>query len=83
MNTKRYVAILALILAVGVGSAASAGVGGGQQRVCFPAAKWDAPNAKRPCARIVRVFEDGSVRVRVEDASGQLRYRAGVGARDR
>lgn len=55
-------------------------------RTCFPAAKWNTgtvPASKRPCARIVRVFEDGSVRIRVEDASGSLRYGAGIGARDR
>jgi hypothetical protein len=52
-------------------------------RSCFPAKRWDAKPSRRPCARIVRVFEDGSVRLRVEDAGGRFRYRAGVGARDR
>jgi hypothetical protein len=52
-------------------------------RTCFPAAKWGpAPDRLRPCARIVRVFEDGSVQLAVEDASGRVRWRATVGARD-
>lgn len=56
-------------------------------RVCFPASSWDeqygVPDSKRPCARIVRVEEDGSVRVVVTDADGTFRYAAGIGARDR
>lgn len=82
MNTIRYGAILALLLLIAVGAVASAGVHSAQ-RVCFPAAKWDAAAGKRPCARIVRVFEDGSVRVAVSDANGTVRYTTGVGALDR
>ncbi len=52
-------------------------------RVCFPASKWDAKDSKRPCARVVRVEEDGSVRVKVADADGAYRYSATVGAEDR
>lgn len=71
-------AIVALALAAGIASADRQ-----SPRACFPAGKWDADQGKRPCAKIVRVYEDGSVRVAVSDASGKLRYRAGVGAKDR
>lgn len=40
-------------------------------RVCFPAHKWHAAKAKRPCAQIVRVYEDGSVRLRITSAKGR------------
>lgn len=84
MNTKRYVAILALVLVAAVGSTATAGIHGGQQaRTCFPAAKWDAKQSKRPCVRIVRVSEDGSFQFAVSDADGTVRYTSGVGAQDR
>jgi hypothetical protein len=52
-------------------------------RVCFPAARWDADDAERPCVRVVRLYEDGSLVVRVSDADGTVRYTAGVGALDR
>lgn len=52
-------------------------------RTCFPLASWDARPSQRPCARIVRVAEDGSVRFRVENAGGRIRWRATVGAQDR
>lgn len=52
-------------------------------RACFPAAKWSADQRRRPCARVVRVAEDGTVRLRVENAGGRVRYSATVGARDR
>lgn len=47
-------------------------------RVCFPASSWDAPNKRRPCVRVVRLYEDGSLRLRVSDAGGRLRYVTGV-----
>lgn len=49
------------------------------ERVCFPAGKWDADDAVRPCARITGVYEDGSVEVAVSDADGTVRYTTGVG----
>lgn len=55
-------------------------------RTCYPLADWDTGNVSadyRPCARIARVFEDGSVRVQVSDADGTVRWGAGIGARDR
>jgi hypothetical protein len=56
-------------------------------RVCFPDRKWNeeygTPDAFRPCARIVTVYEDGSVEVAVSDANGTVRWTAGIGARDR
>lgn len=54
-----------------------------RQRVCFPAGKWDARDAVRPCARITAVYEDGSVEVAVSDADGDVRWRSQVGALDR
>ncbi len=52
-----------------------------QPRVCFPAAKWDADDADRPCALIEKVWEDGSVRVAVSQADGSGRYMTTTGAR--
>lgn len=52
-------------------------------RVCFPAKRWDAAPGKRPCARITRVYEDGSIELAVSDADGTVRWRAQLGARDR
>lgn len=52
-------------------------------RVCFPASKWDANDALRPCAKITRVYEDGSVQIAVSDANGTVRYTTGIGALDR
>lgn len=54
------------------------------QRVCFPASKWGPVEQRyRPCARIERVFEDGSVTLGVYDADGTQRYTTGIGALDR
>lgn len=51
---------------------------------CFPADQWGpAPDRVRPCAEVRRVYEDGSVRIRVRDHSGTVRYGYGVGALDR
>ena len=76
------VAVLALFT-LGSRSSVTAATGADHPRTCFPISKWDANPGLRPCARVTRVFEDGSLRVRVEDADGHIRYRAGVGARDR
>ncbi len=51
---------------------------------CFPAHEWGpAPDRYRPCATIARVYEDGSVRVRVSDHGGTTRYTFDQGAMDR
>lgn len=52
-------------------------------RTCFPLPRWQAAPGRRPCARIARVWEDGSVRVVVSDASGAERFTFGYGAADR
>ena len=82
------VALCSAPLALGAGGAAIAGSGAieapqSQPRVCFPRADWGAKPALRPCARITRVYEDGSVKLAVSDASGTVRWSVGVGARDR
>jgi hypothetical protein len=76
------VAVLAL-LTLGTRSSVTAATDAARPQTCFPASKWDAKDSKRPCARVVRVAEDGSVRVRVNDADGGFRYSATVGAEDR
>lgn len=50
---------------------------------CFPAKKWAAQQQYRPCARVTKVYEDGSVEVAVYDANGTERYTYSVGAQDR
>lgn len=57
-----------------------------QERTCFPLSKWTpgkVPASARPCARILRVEEDGSVKVQVSNADGTFRYQFGYGAEDR
>jgi hypothetical protein len=50
---------------------------------CFPAGKWaPAPDGIRPCVRVTRVYEDGSFKAAVSDASGVVRYSLGVGVPD-
>lgn len=55
---------------------------------CFPAAKWGsspddtADDFRRPCVRVMRVYEDGSFKVAVQDADGPVRYSLGVGVPD-
>lgn len=81
--TRHYTIVLAaLLLAAGI-AVAGLIVSPGPARDCFPAASWGADQAKRPCAEVVKVFEDGSVRVRVFDADGNPRFFAGIGALDR
>jgi hypothetical protein len=75
-------AVVAL-LALGVRSSVVAATSADHPRTCFPVSKWDANPGLRPCARVVRVFEDGSLRVQVSDANGNVRFSAGVGAEDR
>jgi hypothetical protein len=77
------------LLLVGVGvvavadNAADQVAQAGSGQVCFPAESWDADQADRPCAHVVKVWEDGSVRVVVTDARGTYRYTSTTGARDR
>lgn len=52
-----------------------------QGRVCVSAEVWSADDAERPCARIVRVWEDGSTQVRVTQADGGYLFTATTGAR--
>lgn len=51
-----------------------------KQRTCFPARLWSAKQAYRPCARVTKVEEDGSITVAVSDADGTVRYTASYGA---
>lgn len=56
------------------------------QRTCFPKRLWSTgtvPAGYRPCARVTKVYEDGSTVVAVSDASGVVRYTYSVGAKDR
>jgi hypothetical protein len=56
------------------------------QRTCYPRDQWSTgtvPASQRPCARVVRIWEDGSVRLAVSDADGTVRYTVGIGAQDR
>lgn len=46
---------------------------------CMSAAKWSANDARRPCAEVARVYEDGSVKLLVLDANGTVRYDVAVG----
>ena len=48
-------------------------------RKCFSAKLWSANDKKRPCVRILRVYEDGSSRIRVETAAGRELHTRGVG----
>jgi hypothetical protein len=78
-STLAVAAIAAALLA----STALGNDSDSQSRVCFPASAWNADDTQRPCARLVRVLEDGSVRVQVTDADGEVRFTTGVGALDR
>lgn len=83
--------IASALIALAIGPAAIASTGGTAApstattatapRVCFPAKQWSpAPDSARPCARIVRLYEDGSLRVRVTRADGSGGWTAGVGS---
>jgi hypothetical protein len=73
-------ALAGLASAIGlIGVASADGGGAPQPRTCFPRAAWDADTGDRPCARIVRVYEDASVCVRVGPADGSVTRRACVG----
>lgn len=88
--TLVVVAALVVLTSIGTGAAAVGGKPGpapsdaavraqSTPHRCFPAASWGpAPQGERPCVAIVRVYEDGSVRLRVYDADGTTRYVTGV-----
>lgn len=77
---KRLICIaLSAVAAIVIGlPVASAGTNPGE-RVCFPADEWAGNDANRPCSQVRKVWEDGSTRIRVTDADGDLRYVAEVG----
>ena len=52
---------------------------GENSTVCFSRASWDADPGDRPCARVVRVYEDASVCVRVGPADHSVSKRVCVG----
>lgn len=52
------------------------------KRTCIPERVWEDTPGLRPCARIVRVYEDGSIELSVSDANGTERYSIGVGVPD-
>lgn len=89
MNKYGTIVLVALLLCVGIAVAAIGDDAADQVaqanagRVCFPAESWDADDTERPCAEVAKVWEDGSVRVRVVDADGTYRYMSNTGARDR
>lgn len=56
-------AVVALALGGGVAGAFTS-EGTGNERVCYPAAKWGpAPDGRRPCYTVARLYEDGSGRL--------------------
>jgi hypothetical protein len=71
------------IAAIGAVASVAGATSSHPHTVCFPAAKWDAPQRYRPCVHVGRVLEDGSFTYSVTDADGTVRYSAGVGAKDR
>ena len=75
---KEEIAIFAAAVLIGAGGAVASER---DKPVCFPAKKWSGSDAQRPCAEITRVYEDGSLRLRVLDADGETRYSKVVGAR--
>lgn len=93
-RSAQRVALLGITAALGLGCATAGSQAGvsitttdhvaPSERVCFPRATWGpARQGLRPCARITRVYEDGSVGLRVSDADGTTRYTTGIGALDR
>jgi hypothetical protein len=48
-------------------------------RTCFPAKLWDGNDGRRPCVRVLRVFEDGSSEQRISRANGRELWRGDVG----
>lgn len=85
-STSTRIAVVALSLAALVGGSALAVAHTPNQdtvppsdRVCFSARSWSADDGERPCARVTRIYEDGSVELQVLDANGTERYREGIG----
>lgn len=91
MTRRGAVAILAVVLVSGFLAGYSAwdmttrdnagAAESTQGKVCFPASKWDANDDERPCSEIVKVWEDGSTRVRVTQADGKVLWITGTGSR--
>lgn len=81
-RTTIAAALASLALGAGVGTAAENG-GTAMERygsaVCFDRASWNADPGDRPCARIVRLYEDASVCVRVGPADRSTSRRVCVG----
>ena len=82
MRTARTIAILSLLivwgLVVAVYLAATPADGASLERTCFPSSAWNADDRERPCVAITRLYEDGSARLIVTDAEGDLRYRTSI-----
>lgn len=94
MSGRIAVALALLALFVSLVGSAFAGPNRTGDGRCFPRDVWSDSNDQsvsggivsdvdRPCVRVTRVFEDGSFRAVVSDASGRFRYRVSIGARDR
>src|SRR5215471_3727553 len=90
LHINHAIAVLAVALGVGpFGVLAARGASSGHgsdphpPRVrharCFTLDDWNAPDGRRPCVKVTRVYEDGSFTVKVLDANGTVRYTRGVG----
>jgi hypothetical protein len=76
-NTVPWLMCVAAIAVIVIATSTALATHRGGESVhdeCFPARLWDAKRGQRPCAKIVRVDEDGSARVRVKTASGRSLY---------
>lgn len=87
---RERLAVLALVLCLGALGAVALATSGDshsgaaestQGRVCLSAEVWSADDAERPCARIVKVWEDGSTRVVVTQADGEPLFTSTTGSR--
>lgn len=78
---RRAITPALILLFAGVSTVAFGGtINAHHQRTCFPARLWSASQSYRPCARVTKVEEDGSVTIAVSDADGVVRYTASYGA---
>lgn len=85
---RRLVALPVVLLVGMLGIGAINGIddapeaaGSPQGRVCVSTEVWSADDAERPCARIVKVWEDGSTRVVVTQANGKRLFTSTTGSR--